>query len=250
MQPASDTAGPGLDIATMILAGGLGTRLRPVFSSGPKAMAPVGGWPFLEYQLSFLRREGIAEVILCVGHQHEQISTRFGDGAKRGMRLRYSVETQPLGTAGAIRRALPLANADPVLVLNGDSFLEVSLRELVAFHRRRRALATIAAAHVRDAGRYGTLQVDRHQHVRRFEEKSSSAADSGERAINGGVYVLSAEVLALIPPAGRVSLEREVLPRLPVERTYAYEDTGYFIDIGIPSDFDRAQRELPQRILL
>lgn len=236
----------------LVLAGGLGTRLRAAFGSGPKCMAPVGGRYFLEYLLAWLRSAGIKELILCVGYKRSQIRNWLGDGSKWGFHVQYSLEEKPLGTAGALKHAARLLTSDVCLVLNGDSFLGVDLREMYRFHRRHGAIATIALARVRNAVRYGTVQLDRRRRIVAFFEKTPGlskdpAPRGGVQLINGGVYLVKKQLFDAILPAKPISLEKEVFRKLVGGHLYGFITRGYFIDIGVPSDFARAQAELPNR---
>lgn len=234
----------------IILAGGLGTRLRPVFDGGPKSLAPVGGRFILEYLLLWLRSAGIKDLILCVGYEKDQIQNWLVDGAAWGLRVTYSVEETLLGTAGAIKHAEKLIFMPYCLVVNGDSFLDVTLADMYRFHRRHKALATLALARVSDSGRYGTVQLDRSGQVIAFQEKKQNLAsqdNSAPKLINGGVYLLEKQFVEHIPPGKVVSLETQIFPSLVGKNLYGFVTDGYFIDIGVPADYERAQTELPKR---
>src|SRR5713226_9914788 len=144
----------------LILAGGLGKRLRAAYANAPKSLAPVAGRPFLDYLMRWLQVSGFSNVVLCVGYKAEQIRERYQDGRHWGLRISYSVEKEPLGTAGAIKNAEALLQGNAFLVLNGDSFTDVSLRDLVQFHRRRRGLATLALAPAPEDSRYGSVHMN------------------------------------------------------------------------------------------
>jgi NDP-sugar pyrophosphorylase family protein len=238
--------------AALILAGGLGKRLRPAYAAGPKALAPIGARPFLDYLLYWLRSQGVEEVVLCVGHKRSRIQRHVGSGQKWGLRVRYSIERKLLGTAGAVKKAGTMLVGGRVFVLNGDTFLDVNLREMSAFHRDRKGWATLAVANVADAKRFGTLQLDPRGRVTSFLEKGAWATDyaraCSSRQINGGVYIFEKKLLDKIPARGQVSLEREVFPRLlSKNRLFGFVTDGFFLDIGVPGDFRRAQSELPKR---
>ncbi|MGQ9494601.1 MAG: nucleotidyltransferase family protein [Anaerolineae bacterium] len=226
---------------TLILAGGLGTRLQSVVADRPKPMANVKGRPFLEYQIAQLRSQGFAEIVLCVGHRAEQIQKYFGTGHRWGMHIAYAVESELLGTAGAIQNAAHFITGT-FLVLNGDSYLEADLQALVSFHRQHRSsdprtLGTIATVAVEDATSYGTLELDEEGHILRFREKYSTGAGW----INGGVYVLEPDILSLIPAGRPVSIEKETFP-LALEsgwHLYSYPVQGFFVDIGTPEGYER-----------
>lgn len=231
------------EIPVLILAGGLGTRLRAAFNNGPKCMAPVGGRPFLEYLLSHIRRFGFSRVVLCVGYGQGQILESIGSGRLKGFEIRYSAETEPLGTGGALKRAESLIDKRDFLVFNGDSFLAIDLQQLVEEHLWSGAWATVALTKVHNSARFGSVVLAANGLIREFREKDPAVC--GPNMINGGVYVLNRQVLDLIPESGAVSLEREIFPRLLTRGIQGFICDGYFIDIGIPEDFERAQVELP-----
>lgn len=230
------------DVKAILLVGGLGTRLRSVVPSQPKVLASIGERSFLELLVRQLRSQGIRQLVMCTGYLAEQIESRFGDGGSWDVSIEYSKEEQPLGTGGALRLARRyLSDMPEFLVLNGDSFLEINLHDLMAFHRGHDgAVATMAVLRVEDASRYGTVTVDANDRVTGFAEKTGSNARG---LVNGGVYVFSQAVWQCIPE-GPASLEREVFPRLLDQGVYAQEQHGMFIDIGTPADYARAQELL------
>ena len=231
----------------VILAGGLGTRLRAAVPDVPKVMADVGGRPFLEYLIAQLRGAGVTSAVLCVGYRGEVVEGHFGDGSAWGMQLTYSVEREPLGTAGALRLAEPLLAGERWLVMNGDSYFDISLHTLFGAHRSTPAAATLALARVADARRYGGVKCSPDGYVTAFIEKP--AADTAVAGlINSGLYIIERSVFELIPADRPVSFERDVLPGLVGRGLRAAVFDGYFIDIGIPDDYARAQRELPRRL--
>lgn len=233
------TAAPELDGTTaVILAGGLGTRLRSVVADRPKVLAPVAGRPFLAYLLEQVRSAGVRRSVLCTGHLADQVQDTFGSSF-RGMALDYSVETDPAGTGGALRNALPLLDRAPFLALNGDSYCEVDLRRLWQWHHLRPAHATLVVVPVPDAGRFGRIDLDPHGRVVGFHEKSPRG---GPGRVNGGIYVLRPEALSRVPEGRTVSLEREVFPALAQSGLYGFPAEGRFIDIGTPESFAEAER--------
>jgi len=232
-----------------ILAGGLGTRLQSVVLDRPKPMARVKGKPFLEYQIEQLSGQGLKEFVLCVGHLAHQIQGYFGDGHRWGVRIVYAIETELLGTAGAIKNAQNFIE-DTLLVLNGDSYLEADFQALVEFHRRQqsadlRTIGTIAIVAVENASAYGALELDVGGRILRFQEK----AEEGPGWINGGVYVLEPDILDFIPAGRAVSIEKETFP-LVLERgryLYAYPVEGFFVDIGTPEGYRRFCQYVKER---
>ena len=229
----------------IILAGGLGTRLASRLNGIPKPMAPVGGKPFLELLLERLRTAGCARVVLSVGHLSTVIQEHFGTEF-RGMPIRYVVEDSPLGTGGAIRRALEAVEQPQVVVLNGDTFVSVDYERMLAFHASTGASVTMAVSHEADVARYGevvltpdeAMEADR---VTGFREKGRS----GPGWINAGVYVFRSDFPWPETLGERFSVETDVLvPDAATLKIAAFPADGGFIDIGIPEDLDRAQTEL------
>ncbi|MGA8153345.1 MAG: nucleotidyltransferase family protein [Terriglobales bacterium] len=236
------------EIPSLILAGGLGSRLRPAFDAGPKSIAPIGDRFFLEYLLLQISRAGFHNVLLCVGYGASQVEEFVGDGGRWGLSVQYSVEMEPLGTAGAVKRAASLIDTQHFLVLNGDSFLDIDLRVLVEKHLHSKALATVALAKVHNSTRFGTVVLAADGQIKQFCEKAVFVeSDSSDwHVVNGGIYVFSKPVLDLIPEHGAVSLEHEIFPKLLAKGIRGFLSDGYFIDIGLPEDFKRAQAELPE----
>jgi NDP-sugar pyrophosphorylase family protein len=226
---------------TLILAGGLGTRLQPIVADRPKPMAQVGGKPFLEYLIERLRAQGLGDFVFCVGHRAQRIWDYFGDGTAWNVSVDYAVETDLLGTAGAIKNAGAFVD-DTFLVLNGDTYLDVGLQAMVDFHHRQRSaepptLGTLAAVPVDDAAASGVLELDEQGRILGFQEKTQA----GPGWINGGIYVLEPELLDMIPQGRAVSLEKETFP-LILERGYrllSYPAGGFFVDIGTPEGYRR-----------
>ncbi len=223
------------NVTAAILAGGLGTRLQSVVADRPKVLAPVAGRPYLAYLLDQLAVVGVREVVLLTGHLAEQVKDAFGD-TYGGMRLRYCVEPSPLGTAGSLRHALALFRTPRVLLLNGDSYVEMDFAALLEQHHRQKADVSLVLCRVDDTSRFGRVEVDADGRVVRFEEKRK---DAGSGWINAGVYLLRRDVIDSIPPARAVSLERDVLPQWITTgcRVQAYQTTGRFLDIGTPESY-------------
>ncbi len=216
----------------------MGTRLRSIAPATPKALVSLGDRSFLELLVCQLRAQGIHGLVLCTGYLAEQIEAKFGDGSKWGVEIQYSHEPEPLGTAGAVKRAEPhLQDAAEFVVMNGDSFVEVDFERLTRFHRAHAGLVTMVVRRVQNSGRYGTVEADRDGRVRGFAEKTGQSVAA---VVNAGVYVLRREALKRIPQ-GPASLERDVFPRLLPDGVYALEQSGMFIDIGTPEDYARAQ---------
>ena len=224
------------EVTTAILAGGLGTRLRSVVADRPKVLAEVNGRPFLTYLLDQLVIAGIRDVILCTGFLGNQIKSVFGQ-SYGSVSLSYSQESIPLGTAGALRLALPLFRSNPVLVMNGDSFCDTDWKSFYAWHRRRRANATLLLTRISNTCRFGQVQTTADGSVIRFEEKGG---DNRPGWINGGVYLLNHRLLQEIPGNRSVSLENEVFPAWVGRRLYGFKSETRFLDIGTPESYARA----------
>jgi NDP-sugar pyrophosphorylase family protein len=226
------------DLRAVLLVGGLGTRLRPVVSSAPKALATVGDNSFLELLVRQLRHQGIRRLVMCTGYLGEQIEEEFGDGQPWDVAIEYSKELSPMGTAGALKLAQPYLQSEAdFLVMNGDSFVDADLPQLIEFHRRHDGLASMAVVQVEDAARYGTVQLGYSGRVLGFAEKTGRAAPG---MVNAGIYIFDRSILEFIPE-GPASLERDVFPFALAHGVYALEQKGMFIDIGTPADYARAQ---------
>lgn len=226
----------------IVLAGGLGTRLRGVVDDVPKPMAPVQGRPFLAFVLDQLAHAGFETSILAVGYRHEAIRSYFGENY-RGLTLRYSVEREPLGTGGAIRLACSQTSLRDVFVLNGDTYVELELRAMLRAHVQHGAQLTMTVCQVPDVARYGALVVSDGL-VEGFREKGPS----GSGWINAGAYVLGPDLRDRLPPHGAFSFERDVLvPGVKSIRPLAFPTAGLFVDIGVPDDYARAQHLLSRR---
>ncbi len=225
----------------IILAGGFGTRLQSVVSDTPKPMAPVAGRPFLSRLLEYMAGQGVTEAMLCVHHMHERIRDYIGV-RHAGIRIHYSIEEQPLGTGGAIRRAMQLLASDnPAFVLNGDSLVALDYRRMMAAHSANAARLTMAAQNVSDCSRYSRLTLAR-EHIVRFDVLGGK--NPGCASV--GFYIASPELFDGVAMPQTFSFERDFLNvHAPRIEPLAYRDVDYFIDIGIPADYLRAQTELP-----
>lgn len=226
--------------SAIILAGGLGTRLRDAVPDLPKPMAPLNGRPFLEYQLDYWIAQGVRHFILSIGYRSEAIVSHFGE-TYGGARLEYAVETEPLGTGGGLLLAMDLLTGnDAFLLLNGDTFFEVNLGQLAAFHSERQSDWTLALFRTREAGRYMGPKVDGDGRILSLRSETENA----ERLANGGVYLISPHIIrrSNLLAGQRVSLEDEIMPGALAAggRFFGLECEGRFIDIGVPEDYRRA----------
>jgi len=220
-----------------ILVGGLGTRLQPVTGGDQKVIAPVGGRPFLFRLLDQIADAGLRDVVLCTSYRADQVAEAIGD-QYRSLRLQYSYEAVPLGTAGALRNALPLLESDPVLAMNGDSYCELDFELFREFHARGEACGSLVVCEVEETIAGGRVEFDAQSAITGFAEKSALPSRGW---INAGVYVLGHELLRSIPVAQPVSLEREIFPGWVGRGLHAFPVSGNFIDIGTPKSFAAAQ---------
>src|SRR5437762_4467566 len=229
----------------ILLAGGKGTRLRPLTIHTPKPIVPIFDRPFLHYQLDLLKQvPEIDEVVLSLNYQPRRIEEIFGDGSATGLSLRYVVEPVPLGTAGAVRYAGESLH-ESVVVFNGDILTEVDLGAVIALHRQRRAKATIVLTPVDNPTAYGLVETDADANIRRFLEKPNPDEITCD-TINAGIYVLEPDTFDRIPKDTPWSIERSFFPSL-VERSetfVAYIYRGYWIDIGTPEKYMQVHRDI------
>ena len=233
----------------VIIAGGFGTRLRPLTFHRPKHLLPVANRPFLEYQVALLRKHGIREIVFASNYLWQQIEAHFGDGSGFGVSMRYALEPEPLGTAGAIRNAYRLTGPEPLFVLNGDVLTDFDLGEIIEFHHDKRAEATIALRAVDRPHAFGVIDADSAGRLLDWrepseEDKNRVAAGEGDADgesdnINAGIYILEPSFVERIPPGRAVSIERETFPAALAEgrSIYATLPAGYWLDIGNPRQY-------------
>jgi mannose-1-phosphate guanylyltransferase len=231
----------------VILAGGEGTRLRPLTSTIPKPVVPLVDRPLITYELEWLKRHGIDDVIMSCGFLASGVRNVLGDGSGVGVHLRCVEEPEPLGTAGAIKFAESMLD-ERFLVLNGDVLTDIDLSSQIAQHERTDAKATLALVAMNDPTNYGLVRIDDEQTVREFVEKPSSDTveerpavyEPDANLISAGAYVLEREVLELVPAERSVSIEREVWPLLVGHGLYGFRADTYWLDIGTPDRYLRA----------
>ncbi len=229
----------------IILAGGMGTRLRSAVSDVPKPMAPIMGRPFLEHQMDFWMRQGVNNFILSVGYMREIITGHFGNSYK-GVKITYAIEETPLGTGGGLLLAAQkLPDDSPTLVLNGDTFFDANFGDLEKFHNKHNSEWTFALARANEVGRYTGLEIDEEGQIISLK----SGTDKIGRLINSGVYLINPAILKdfSAETGTKISLEDDIFPRFMAAKKmlYGLEFTGNFIDIGVPEDYFRADTILP-----
>ena len=224
----------------LILAGGEGTRLKSVINHIPKSLADINDKPFVEYIFDYLIRYGIKSIILSVGYKHQDIIDKFGSRYK-DLGIEYCIEDKPLGTGGALIKALPLIKEDNLLVINGDTFFDVDLNGLKTFHDEKKADLTLSLKQMHNFDRYGRVFVDENNKITGFEEKTF--CPSG--LINGGVSLIKVDTLSKINLGEKFSFEKDFLENYYKDYNfYGLQQNEYFIDIGIPEDYERAKNEL------
>ena len=231
----------------ILLCGGMGTRLRSVVSDRPKPMADICGKPFSQYLLEMLRDKGITEVIFALGYMGEMIEEYFQDGSAFGLKIAYSYEEEPLGTGGAIRNALPKILEEEVLVLNADTYFPMDYQGLYRFHQENDGDFSLATRAVTDISRYGAVRRDAAGRIMVWNEKLEDGGQPLAGEINGGIYVMKKSLIAEIPE-GKQSLEQDCIPKWLSEgkRIFGLPFDGYFMDIGIPKDYQQFITDVEQ----
>jgi len=233
----------------VILVGGEATRLRPLTCNTPKIMVPVLNRPFFEHLIGYLKAHNIIDIVLAVGKSPEQIQDYFGDGIKLGVRISYSIENFPLGTAGAVKNADKFLD-DSFIVFNGDVYTDIDLSEMMRLHRENKAIASLALTPVEDPTIYGVVEMDNQGRVKRFVEKPSRDKVT-TNMINAGIYILEPDILSYITPKTFSMFEHDVFPLLleKGQAIYGYPFHDYWIDIGTPDKYLKLQHDLLHRYL-
>lgn len=226
---------------TIVLAGGFGTRLQYVLKDLPKPLAPVNSKSFLEYLLDSLKRNGLCDFTFCLHYMPEKIIEHFGDGSKLGIRISYSIEEKPMGTAGAVGVLRDKLN-ETFCVVNADTYLELNMQDCISAHKNSNAIATIAVTQVKDSSRYGRAVLDNTGLIKGFSEKGEGSLKNGY--VNAGLYIFEPQVLDYIPENRPVSLEKDVFSALLGEKRAinSYPHVMNFFDIGIPEDYYNFQK--------
>jgi mannose-1-phosphate guanylyltransferase/phosphomannomutase len=229
----------------IILSGGWGTRLRPLTCTIPKTLIPVVNKPVMERLILLLKAAGIKEIILAVSIMHDVIKNYFGNGEKLHIEINYTVEKHPRGTAGAIKLAEDYLKDDNFFMLNGDVILNNNLRKMLKFHEENKGIGTIAGKIVDDPSRYGVLIVNNEtQQLLKFLEKEEYSPPNGKivpMPINAGIYILEPEILSFIEPKKKISMERDIFPKvLNEKKLFYYPISGIWNDVGKPYDLLKA----------
>ena len=232
----------------IVLAGGFGTRLRPLSCSRPKPLFPLANQPIIDYTLQSLSHAGVDAVILSVHYMAEKIADYLGP-TKYGMDIIVSREQRPLGKGGGIKNAEDMLEGEAFAVINGDIITDIDIRRLITFHEKKGGLATIALQWVEDPSRYGSVELDREERIIRFVEKPGPGL-APSNLINAGIYVLEPEVLDYMPPGRKFDTEEEVFPVLAQERKlFGFEAHGYWSDVGVPAEYLNANATILGKML-
>jgi D-glycero-alpha-D-manno-heptose 1-phosphate guanylyltransferase len=228
----------------VILAGGLGTRLRETVADLPKSMAPVGGKPFLAFLLDQLCTYRVTKAIVAAGYLHEKIESYFGN-SYNDLQLVYSVENEPLGTGGALIKAVDMVTADSFFVLNGDTLFNIDLEKFRKSFTYSNASLSVALKPMKDFDRYGSVTLEDERIVAFNEKKYCS-----EGVINGGVYIMRKDWIIRNSPGVKFSFEKDIMERrVPNDIITGYISDAYFIDIGIPDDYEKANHDFPVKFI-
>ncbi|HVN67182.1 MAG TPA: NDP-sugar synthase [Candidatus Sulfotelmatobacter sp.] len=236
----------------VIIAGGLGTRLRPLTYNTPKPIVPVANRPFVLHQIELLRQHGITEIIINLHYLSSNIKKILGDGKAFGVKLFFSVEERPLGTAGAVKNAEQYFDDEPLVVFNGDALTDINIAQIVEYHKKKKARATLTLTRVADPTPYGLILTAKDGRVSNFIEKPSweqvtrYSANGPADTINAGIYVLDPAVFKNVPKGVEYSFERQLFPGLleKGEPLYGYISDRYWIDIGKPLQYLQAHQAI------
>ena len=224
----------------IILAGGLGTRLQQVVIDLPKALALVNGRPFIDYLLNFLRGQGIQKFILSVGYKKEAVRQHIGNQYK-SIPVEYAVEEEPLGTGGGIRNAMKMVEGKSAFVLNGDSMFRLDMHAMKLLHMQVDADITMALRFLEDTERFGSVKINEQKSITGFREKG---VENGSGYINGGIYLINKDFLLSSIFPEKFSIEKDCFEKyFKQSKFFGFPSRGYFLDIGIPDDYYRAQND-------
>lgn len=217
----------------VIIAGGLGTRLRPLTYNTPKCLVPVLNRPFIFYQIELLKKHGIQDIIINLHYQADLIQATLSEEEKIGVKFYYSLEESALGTGGAVKNAEEFFDDEPLIVLNGDILTDINLGEMVEFHKKNKSTATISAVSVEDPTHYGLIITDENKRIKKFLEKPNWESVTTNR-VNAGVYIIDPKVFKKLPKNTNISFEREIFPSLLMsgDPMYSYEMNCFWLDIG------------------
>lgn len=229
----------------IIIAGGLGTRLRPLTYNTPKPIVPVVNRPFIVHQIEHLVKHGVDEIILSLHYLPDEIKKILGDGRQWGIKINYSIEEHPLGTAGAVKNADKFFDSGPMVIFNGDVLTDINISKVVNFHREKRARVTLTLTEVEDPTPFGLILTDKEGRVTKFIEKPGWNVVTA-KTINAGIYVVDPKIFANVPKGKEHSFERELYPALleKGEPIFGFLSKAYWIDIGNPEKYKEAHQAI------
>lgn len=228
------------DMDVLILCGGLGTRLRPLVPDRPKGLAEIDGKPFLEHLITYIAGAGFRSFILCIGHQGEQIREYFRKDRLPDLKISFSEESAPLGTAGALKNARGFIESNPFMAVNGDTFIEVDFRKLIAFHFSKNALLTMAVSKACESNDTGAVVLSDDEMVSSYKERGKAE----ESFVNMGIYIMGKEILDRIPGKKAYSLECDLFPKMAGKGFFGFDAKTQILDIGTPERYKRANNLL------
>lgn len=235
-----------MNLQALILVGGLGTRLRTVVKDRPKPMAVIHGKPFLEYQIEFLKKYGVNDIVFSTGYMGEKIEEYFNSGEKHGISIRYAKEKELLGTGGAIKNAQSMLE-DKFLALNGDSMFLVDIKSLVKFHEKKQADLTISLVPVQERSRFGSVKIDDNSQITEFVEKG----DFSTGLVSGGIYYFEKNKFDWQSFPEKFSIERDFFPQVITnKRVFGFVSNSYFVDIGTVEDHDKFGKHIAEGLKL
>jgi len=224
----------------IILAGGFGTRLKGLAKAIPKPMVDINGEPFLKHLLDYITKQGINKIVLSVGYRYEVIRNYFGKSFSDA-ELIYSIEDEPLGTGGAVKKSMNFIVNKDILVCNGDTFFKIDLHEFNKFHINKKSKLSVALKIIKQPDRYGVVEINKEQCIKSFLEKKQKK----ESLVNGGIYLINKNFFTSFDLPQKFSLERDFLKKYYLNyKFYGFISDAYFIDIGIPEDYEKAKNEI------
>lgn len=229
----------------VIIAGGLGTRLRPLTYNTPKPIVPVANRPFIIHQIEHLIKHGVDEVIINLHYLSQEIKKILNDGRQWGIKIHYSIEEHPLGTAGAVKNAEKFFDDEPLVIFNGDVLTDINISKVLNFHRERRATVTLTLTEVEDPTPFGLILTNQDGRVTSFIEKPSWSMVTA-KTINAGIYIVDPKIFRGVPANKSYSFERQLYPDLLTagEPIYGYLSSAYWIDIGNPEKYKEAHQAI------
>lgn len=231
----------GSQVKVFILAGGFGTRIRPLFPDSPKPLIPFNDKPFLQWQIELLATQGFRQFVLCVGYLSEQIIQHFGDGSAFGVNIEYAIENMLLGTGGALQNAATFFQ-ETIMLLNGDTYLETDYRQVLTQHqelvKQQGAVGSLSLVHKEDTACYNSVIIADNGQITGFKEK---LPELGAGLVNAGAYIFEPRILEFIPVNINVSLESNILPKVITEtgKIFGLQIQGSFIDMGTPEGYNQ-----------